>query len=170
MNLLELARSEDIEKYDQIIDGAKEFQKAQGFVQWTEDYPNQALIEEDVRSQKGYALKIDGALAGYMYIDFDGEPVYEEIEGEWLTEAPYAVVHRIAFDEKFRGRGLTPIAFGLIEELCRAKGMGSIRMDTDPCNQRMQHVLKKNGFRQCGVIMFQGSGKLAFEKVLGETE
>lgn len=30
----------------------------------------------------------------------------------------------------------------------------------------MQHILEKNGYRRCGTVLFQGSGKVAFDKAL----
>jgi hypothetical protein len=99
-----------------------------------------------------------------MCIDFDGEPAYEDIQGKWRTEGPYAVVHRMAFNKNFRGMGLAGITFKLIEELCIQNSIRNIRIDTDFSNERMQHILKKNGYENCGVIIFQGSGKLAFDK------
>ena len=62
--------------------------------------------------------------------------------------------------------GLTDSAFALIEELCGARGVNSIRVDTDFPNKRMQHILEKNGFQQRGVIVFQGGEKLAYDKSL----
>ena len=164
-NTLELAKIEELEKCYEIVDMGREFQKEQGFVQWTDDYPNLNTIHEDILRQKGYVVKVNGEIAGYMCIDFDGEPAYENIEGKWRLEAPYGVVHRMAFDKKFRGMGLADITFNLIEDLCKRKNIHYIRIDTDFPNERMQHILKKNGYENCGVIIFQGSGKLAFDKI-----
>lgn len=166
MKCLELARVEELEEYSRIIEDAKKFQREQGFIQWTEAYPNIDTICDDIHNKKGYALKVDGRIAGYVYVDFDGEPIYEEIQGAWRTQGPYAAVHRLALSRDFRGQGLSTAVFGLIEELCKGKPVVSMRMDTDPCNKRMQHVLQKNGFVFCGRIVFQGSDKLAFEKIL----
>ena len=58
------------------------------------------------------------------------------------------------------------IAFQLIEKLCIQRNVFSIRIDTDFPNKRMQHILQKNGYENCGVIVFQGSGKLAYDKSL----
>lgn len=163
---LDLARPDELDRCNDIISMGRTFQREQGFVQWTEDYPNQETIREDIACGKGYVLKVDGDIAGYMCIDFDGEPAYESIDGSWRTGEPYAVVHRMAFDSGFRGMGLTSITFQLIETLCIEKGIFSIRVDTDFPNKRMQHILQKNGYEHCGVIVFQGSGKLAYDKPL----
>lgn len=166
MKTLVLARQDELNTCNSIINMGKEFQKEQGFSQWTEHYPNIDTIKQDILTQKGYVLKIDNKIAGYMCIDFDGEPAYNDIQGNWNTKEPYAVIHRMAFSKDFRGMGLSEITFGLIEELCFSKGIKSIRVDTDLSNKRMQHVLEKCGFCKCGIIIFQGSDKLAYDKIL----
>lgn len=93
-------------------------------------------------------------------------PAYADIKGRWETEEPYAVVHRMAFAAAFRGRGLAADTFALIERLCLSRGVRSLRADTDFPNLRMQHVLEKCGFVRRGVVIFQGSGKLAYDKTL----
>ena len=101
-----------------------------------------------------------------MLIDFDGEPAYDKIKGKWNSDEKYAVIHRMAISKKYRNRGLSGIAFALVEELCRKNGLRYLRCDTDEQNKRMQHVFKKNGFSYCGIIDYFGDGKLAFDKLL----
>ncbi len=108
---LETAKAEHLEQYEEILRAGRRFQQEQGFIQWTENYPNRDTILEDIRFQRGYALLVDGAIAGYLCIDFAGEPAYENIDGAWRTAGPYAVVHRLALSSDFRGRGLGDAAF-----------------------------------------------------------
>lgn len=166
MYLLEPAQPNDAAECYRIIDEGRMFQKEQGFIQWTDDYPNEKTIMDDIDVKKGYILTSDHRIAGYMCIDFDGEPAYADIEGAWNSDLPYAVVHRMAFGSEYRGCGLSGIAWSLIEKLCISKGVHYIRVDTDPQNKRMQHILEKNGFSKCGIVIFQGSGKLAYDKEL----
>lgn len=165
MNTLELAQPEELEICYGIVDAGRNFQREQGFIQWTEEYPNLDTIRDDIQNKKGYVLKVDGCIAGYMCIDFGGDPAYDNIEGKWSAEEPYAVVHRMAFDSAFRGRGLADVTFRLIEELCLSRNVRYIRVDTDFPNKRMQHIFTKNGYKYCGVIIFQGR-KMAFDKIL----
>lgn len=149
-----------------IIDQGRKFQQAQGFTQWTDDYPNLKTIQDDIANHKGYVVKINGAIAGYMCIDFSGEPAYADIDGKWRSSEDYAVIHRMAFLPEFRGMGLSDAVWGLIENYCLKKRVRCIRVDTDFPNKRMQHILEKNGFVRCGIIIFQGSGKIAYDKLL----
>ena len=166
MNTLEAARPQEEQACWAILCEGREFQKEQGFVQWTDSYPNLETVRGDIRDGKGFVLKVDGRIAAYMCVDFDGEPAYAAIQGRWETEEPYAVVHRMAFAAAFRGRGLAADTFALIERLCLSRGVRSLRADTDFPNLRMQHVLEKCGFVRRGVVIFQGSGKQAYDKTL----
>ena len=166
MYTLTPARMEELERCLQIIEDGRAFQQEQGFTQWTEDYPSREILRQDIESGKGYAVRQGQKVAGYLCLDFDGEPAYREIQGQWRSGEPYAVVHRMAFSREFRGKGLTGTAFGLIEQLCREAQIRFIRVDTDFPNRRMQHLLVKNGFVKCGIVVFQGSGKLAYDKIL----
>lgn len=166
MEKLEVARPEELEVCYAMVDMGRAFQREQGFIQWTEDYPNRETIRQDIQNQTGYVLRIEEKIVGYLCVDFDGEPAYNNILGKWNTGEPYAVVHRMAFDKTARNRGISTTAFRLIEQLCRDKGIHSIRVDTDFPNKRMQYILEKNGFSKCGTVFFQGGGKLAYDKVL----
>lgn len=164
MNTLELAKMEELDVCAALMEEGRAFQQAQGFVQWTPDYPNRDTVKGDIETGKGYVLKVDGVIAGYLCVDFDGDPAYEDIrQGQWGTGKPYAAAHRLALSGQFRGQGLTATIFELVRELCLARGVTAIRGDTDPQNLRMQHVLEKCGFRRRGVILFQGSEKLAYD-------
>lgn len=166
MDILESAKNSDIDVCWDILDDGRRFQRAQGFVQWTDDYPNRDTVKDDILSQKGYVLKMDGVIAGYMCIDFSGEPAYENIDGCWRSEKTYAVIHRMAFCKSFCGKGLSESAFSLAEKLCIEQGVDYLRIDTAYPNKRMQHILEKNGFKYCGVIKYQGSERLAYDKFL----
>lgn len=91
MYILELARADEVELCNQIICEGRQFQREQGFVQWTEDYPNIDTIRGDVVDGTGYVLRVEGVTAGYMCIDFSGEPAYTVVHpwpsagtsGEW---------------------------------------------------------------------------------------
>lgn len=166
MYTLEPAREADIPRCGEILDEGRAFQRAQGFVQWTEDYPNADTVRQDIRDRKGYVIRSGGDIAAYLCIDFGGEPAYAEIRGAWQTEEPYAVVHRMAFAGAFRGRGLSETAFRLIEALCLERDVRSLRVDTGLSNRRMQHILEKSGFSHRGTIFYQGGERLAYDKSL----
>lgn len=82
----------------------------------------------------------DENILGYLCIDFDGESAYQNLNGTWNTDENYVVVHRMAFTDDARGKGISTIVFHLVEELSRKMGVTSFRVDTDGDNKKMQHV------------------------------
>ena len=166
MYTLELAKWEDIPHCVDILSDGREFQREQGFVQWPDGYPGRAEVESDVRTGKGYVIKCGDTIAAYLYIGFDGDPAYPEIRGAWHYPEPYAVIHRMAIGKAFRGKGVSGVLFQLAGEFIRSKGITNLRIDTDEANSRMRHVLEKNGFACCGLVIQGGGDRLAFDKSL----
>lgn len=161
---LRLVKLEEVQIAMDIINTAKTHLKAQGIDQWQTGYPNYNCIKNDIEFGKGYFVVDNGTILGYLCVDYDGEPAYEKMQGEWNTSEHYVVVHRMAFTDHARGKGISSIAFQLVEELSKKKGISSFRVDTDAGNKKMQHILQKNGFSYCGIIWFDNSEKIAFDK------
>ena len=167
MNItLEKAAIQDAPACAAILNSGRMFQREQGFVQWADDYPNLDSVLADIEAGNAHILKADGQIAGYLYISFDGDPAYNYIKGAWRTQAPYAVIHRVAFAEQYRGMGLSEAAFSLAEDFILSYGVRSVRIDTHHRNKRMQHVLAKNGFVLCGEVQMRGEPRLAYDKRL----
>ena len=169
--LLEPAAPADAELCYHFVDLGRQFQREQGFVQWTDDTPNLDTVRNDILARKGYLVKADGTAAGYVCVSFDGEPAYLEIEGQWNSNSDYAVVHRMAFSPQFRGVGLSDMVWDRIAELCISRNIFCIRVDTDFPNKRMQHILEKNGFRRCGIVVYPEpvGRRIAYDRILDQT-
>lgn len=157
---------EDIPACVEILDSGRAFQRSQGFIQWADGYPGLKEVEADVAQGKGYVLKVDGRIAAYLYLDSDGDPSYPAIRGAWNTPEPYTVIHRMAIGEAFRGIGLSDKIFSLVAEFSKAHGVYALRIDTHADNKRMQHVVEKNGFVYCGIVLQNGGERLAYDKLL----
>ena len=164
---LALARPEEARACYALIEEGRAFQKQQGFVQWTDAYPLLDDICCDIEKNIGYALKSEeGVIAGYICVDFSGEPAYDAIKGEWRSKEPSGVLHRMAISGEFRGCGLGSIVLSECERVCLEHGIFYIRADTSPENKRMQHVFEKNGYQRCGFVEIRGNDKIAYDKLL----
>ena len=161
-------KTEQLDAAMEIIEQGRAYLKSQGLDQWQNGYPNKDSILTDIQNEKGYFLTDGQHQFAYLCMDFDGEPAYNNIKGNWLTDqnAKYMVIHRLAFNAAHRGKGLSSTLLHLAEQFCKEKGIKSIRMDTDPDNKIMQHIMKKASFTYCGTIWFAGGDKLAYEKTL----
>lgn len=145
------------------IEDARAYHKSMGFEQWHADYPTLQTVLDDIARHIGYVFKVDGEIVGYCCIIIGDEQAYRQIDGAWKTNRPYAVVHRMAFNQNARGRGLSKSAVDLIKSYCLSNGIDAIRVDTQGENKVMQHILAREGFEFCGIIQFDGGPKLAYE-------
>ena len=160
---------EEVSDIMRMIDQAKAYMKAQGIDQWQNGYPNAEAFEQDI--EKGYSsvMEDDGKVIGTMAVIFDGEPTYDKIhEGAWkTTEEPYAAIHRVAVDADCKGIGIAGAMMEAVEEICRERGVRSIKNDTHRDNKSMQRFQAKAGFEYCGIIyLADGAERIAFEKLI----
>ena len=164
---MELMRAceEDIGRIAGIIDEARAFQLSYGNGQWADGYPSPSLIGSDVAAGIGYKAMVNGIMVGYLAI-VTHDDSYDAIEGCWISDGPYIALHRIAFSDEVRGKGLFPILIDECRLLASGCGAVSIRIDTDRRNPIMQHLLEKLGFVFTGYILFEGDRKLAYELML----
>lgn len=158
----------DIYSIMHIISQAQAYFKEHGIDQWQNNYPSLEIIKNDIDNENGYVLSKDNGIVGTVAVSFDGEKTYEHIyKGEWLTSGEYAVIHRIAVDNNYKGLGISSEIIRNIEEICLGKGVHSIRVDTHEENIPMQKLLEGNGFAYCGIIYLDDKSKrIAFEKIL----
>ena len=161
------ATASDIDCIMKIIRQAQAYFKKNGINQWQNNYPNNETIKGDIGSGYGYVLEDRGEIIGTVAVSFDGEKTYDVIyDGEWLSSGEYAVIHRMAVDDAYKGRGLSSIIIKHIENICLGRGVHSIKIDTHSENISMQRLIKKNDFKYCGIIYVEDkSARLAFEKI-----
>lgn len=155
----------------QIIRQAQARMRAAGSSQWQDGYPALEHISADIGRGNGYVLCRPGArecrtIIAYGAAVFDGEPAYEALEGEWLTDGPYVVVHRIAVADGECGKGVAAEFLRRVEEMARERGVGAFRIDTNHDNRPMLRLLERMGFTPCGKVVYRSGERLAFEKRL----
>ena len=158
----------DVDDIMKIIKQAQEYLKSQQVMQWQNNYPNIQVVEQDIKEQNGYVIEDDGDVIGTVTLSFDGESTYDKIyEGQWLSDLPYGVVHRIAIHEEHKGKGISSIIMDNIVKMCHDRSIKSIRVDTHEANKSMKKLLQKTGFKYCGIIyLLDGSKRLAYERLI----
>lgn len=160
------ANSQDIDDIWKIIQQAIERRKKDGSAQWQNGYPNRQTIERDVEKDFAYVLLVDHQVAVYSALIINDEPAYSKIDGKWLSEGDFVVVHRVAVDNNFAGKGLVKILFEKIEEFVVSQKINSIKVDTNYDNMAMLKILESKGYTYCGEVMLADGMRKAFEKLI----
>ena len=162
------ATHSDIPQMMPLFEAASRGLREMGVNQWQNGYPQPSLIEGDIAGGVSYVMEEDGEVIGTAVISFAGEPTYDYIEGAWLSEErEFVVIHRQTIRPDRRGQRLSEQFFAFAEQLCRERGVQSMRIDTHEGNLPMQRAVERYGFVRCGVIYLDnGDPRLAYEKLL----
>ena len=132
-----------------LFEEAKVFMREHGNPdQWPDDYPSREMIEEDMDHM--YLCMHEDQIAAIFYFAIEEDEDYKDIEGKWLNNKPYGVVHRVVSAHVVKGaaRFILDWAYHQIP---------NIRMDTGIKNIPMQHLLESSGFKKCGLIKHIGT-------------
>lgn len=159
-----LARAEDLKALLVLYERARAFMAAAGNPgQWVNGYPGPDVLAAGIAAHCHYVLEDGaGALAASFYFAYGSapEPSYGRIDGAWLRNGPYGVLHRIAAARPGAGAAGACIAW------CWAHSGGDLRADTHEKNLPMQRILEKAGFVRCGTIrLADGSPRWAYQKL-----
>ena len=159
-----------------VFEAAKAIMRADGNPdQWSAPgFPSDDLLLRDIARDGGFVIEssvmpgttlfvMPGstghlALRAYFALLPSPEPTYDRIDGAWLTDGPYGVIHRIASYPEDHG------IFAAIIDFAAAR-YPHLRIDTHRDNRIMQHLLSRHGFACCGIIrLADGSPRLAYER------
>lgn len=162
------ANLQDVDRIWEIILQAKAQMFREKKQQWDENYPLPDHITADIEKGFGYVLTQDEVIIAYGAVVFDGEPAYNELEGEWLSGQPYVVVHRLAVANEAKRHGIATQFIQNVINLSVGKGIMSFKVDTNFDNFYMLNIFEKMGFTYCGKILYAQGERMAFEKLLGK--
>lgn len=147
---IRLANKNDLPKMREIFDYGREIQLKTGNLnQWTEGYPSDELMLEDIEKNAAHVCLNDaGEIVAVLSVFTEPDPTYAKIDGAWLNDAPYATIHRIATSGSEKGAGQYCLQWV-------QNKFDNVRIDTHDDNKPMKYILKKLGFQYCGVIYLE---------------
>ena len=146
--------------YVEVYRNARRFMAAHGNLEQWRDKDFGSEVDLDLRNGTLYEARNDaGELLGVFAFLPGPDPTYAKIEGFWLDDTPYRVLHRVAstFAEPGLIAGVTEWAVRISPHL---------RIDTHRDNLPMQRALTAAGFSARGILhLANGDPRIAFERV-----
>ncbi len=153
------AETSDLEKILLIYEGARETMRLSGNpTQWGTNRPSRERVLRDIDEKISYAIENDGKIVGVFVFFVGNDPTYDQIDGSWLNDLPYGVIHRIAADRNAHGILSTALDFA-------GRTTQNLRIDTHENNAKMRFLLEKYGFTRCGIILTDdGTPRIAYQR------
>lgn len=156
--IIRKATVNDLPEIMQIYANAREFMRQSGNgSQWGTTHPSYELVAGSLNDT--YLCTENDIIACVFYYSQANDPTYDIIyNGQWLSDVPYGVVHRIASSQKVKGAAKFALNWAYSQ-------LNNLRIDTHRDNIPMQSLLKGLGFQYCGIIHLEnGDERLAFQK------
>lgn len=150
---------DDLDEVMTIYKKARQFMRAHDNpTQWLGGKPTREQIEEDIAKGQSYVCIHESEIVGVLCFFVSVDPTYKVIDGNWLSDLPYSVVHRIASNGEVKGTGTFMMEWAF-------NRFGNVRIDTHEDNYVMRNMLSKLGYTYCGIIhLTNGDPRLAFQK------
>ena len=158
---IRLAKINELDSILKIYDEAIAFMRAHGNnKQWVNGYPSRELLTQDIKDKHLYVVTTEKEIVAVFSYVIGIDSTYIEIDGKWLNDEEYGVVHRIAYNGK--EKGIAHLVFDWALNKCP-----NLRIDTHEVNIPMRTLLIKEGFKECGIITIaDGTLRIAYHKVI----
>jgi len=156
---IRIATKDDLNEILKIYEYARGFMAENGNpTQWKTNYPPIETVKNDIESKKLHLCIDNGKIACVFFYNEGIDPTYNVIDGKWLNDKPYGVVHRVASAKGTRGAASFSLRWAFNK--CQ-----NLKIDTHENNIPMQSLLKKLGFSHCGTItLANGEPRWAYQK------
>lgn len=161
------AEEGDLDEIWALVERAVADMNRRGNPQWRPGYPARSHYAGALAEGGLYAAEDEsGRILGCAVFNTEEEPAYAAIP--WSVPGPAMVIHKLAVDPAVQRRGVASALFARCEELARQQGIASLRIDTYSLNDRMQALIRRQGFTPAGAVHFPMNPLPypCFEKVL----
>lgn len=160
---IRVAKTRELPEIREIYNAAKVYMDASGNPnQWPVGYPPEEYLRQDIELARLYVCEEDDVLHGVFLFAVMDDPTYHYIDGAWMNDEPYGVIHRIA--SRGTKKGIFKQVLEFCKEIVAEQNVVNLRIDTHEDNKTMQHLVETHGFKRCGIIYLEnGSPRIAYQ-------
>ena len=152
--MMRKAEHDDLDHIMYIIKDTIEEMQASGNDQWNEDYPGREDFKADIKRGELYVEESHGQIIGLICVNYIEPDEYRGLN--WSSDEKAMVIHRMAVDINSRTKGIGTNLMVFAEELAITNNVTYLKTDTYSLNNKMNSLLKKNGFKKIGEMSFRG--------------
>lgn len=165
--IIRKALLEDIDDIMPIFYEAVEYLKNNNVNQWQNNSINKDKIIDDIKNEIGYVV-FDEKIIAYFVILEKEEKTYINIDGKWLNDDPYYIIHRFCIKNEYKGKNIGSFIIDYCKKYAINNNIYNLRIDTHKDNKSMIRLIEKNNFVYCGIIVvLDNTLRLAYQLNLG---
>ena len=144
-----------IEELDEILALTRacgQHMRDNGIDQWDADYPNRAVILQDLQTQTLFAYRENNEVLGIVVLNESQDEEYEDVTWSTSEADRNIVVHRLAVRPDHQRSGIARRLMDFSEQWARDNHYAAIRLDTFSQNPRNQRFYLKRGYTDLGPV------------------
>jgi RimJ/RimL family protein N-acetyltransferase len=156
-----------------LYDRCKKNLLARGILQWGDwdnGYPGEDFVAKTISRKELYALRTENRIIGVVALNNDQSPEWDSISWS-ATSDRCLVIHALAVDPSFEGKGFGYEILSMCEKHALARGYASIRLDSFAKNPASNRLYAKSGYAIAGSVFFDSKPEenreyFCYEKIL----
>ncbi|MFV3013636.1 GNAT family N-acetyltransferase [Clostridium botulinum] len=164
---LRLAKEKDLNFIMEMITIVKKHMIENDNDQWDEEYPDMETLRRDIINEDLYTIIEENDCMSIIAINKDQAPEYKNVQWKLDDKSPL-VVHRLAVNPKFQGKGVAKTIMSFVDEKANEQNCKSIRLDTYSKNKVAINLYERLGYSIVGEVYFRGKELpfKCFEKIV----
>jgi predicted GNAT family N-acyltransferase len=152
------AQIEDLERIMEIIRACTDDLRNKDLETWSENYPTEEMVREDIESGSVYVARIQGTqlVVGTITLTRDiDEQALPHITWNY-TGDNYIAIARLGVDPDYQGRGIGRKLFDHADRLAQRLGYESVRLDVLSKSHQLTTMYARRGFKKLGEVVYEG--------------
>ncbi len=151
------ATEKDVEGIISLFDSCRKKMIDDAIFQWDDGYPTKNHILDDIAASSLFCIQDNNIVVGVVTVDDKQSPEYEAVSWQ-IQQEPVLVVHRMAVNADFQGKGIGKYLCRFAENYARAHGFRAIRLDCFQDNPVSNHLYQLLGYSKAdGHCFFHGN-------------
>lgn len=165
--MIRLAFMTDLDAIMRIVKETIELMHLEDNPQWDESYPARSDFLSDIEDGNLYVYVLHDEIAGFACINCDEPSEYLDLP--WSCKKRATVIHRMAIQKDQRRNGIGIAFFQFAEEIAIKNNTYYLKTDTYGNNEKMNALMKKQGYKFKGHMHFKGKDGLfsCYDKQIG---
>ena len=149
--------SKDVDTAISIMKEVAAWGREKGFRVWHDEWlTKEKLLSDEVKEENFYVGRINGENACSFILQWRDSTWWPDAK-----EYEAAYLHKFCVRRKFAHQGMTKRVIDCIKEVCRAKGIRYIRLDTGMNEEKVKQIYLDAGFKmvevieECGMALYE---------------
>lgn len=155
MSAIRLATSNDIAQIMHLVQCVTQLLNQQGNFQWDENYPLQAIFEQDIGQQTLFVAQHAQQIKGIVCINT--QQAQEYLTLDWQADNNnFYVIHRLAVHPLHQNSGIGSKLLAFADNYAHLNNKQYIQLDTYKGNETANRLFKKHAYQSRGNIQYEG--------------